>query len=136
MTAEQQEILEGNKIIAIFDGCEFVNDAPEDFPNGYYMPHLHTPEELEYHESWDWIMPVVEKIARSGNYCLKEHQSNTISNRGYAYHISISNNVFMEVNEPFIDITSNYDKSESKLSTYFRFCVQFIRWYNKQTTNV
>lgn len=24
--------------------------------------HFYTPEEMKYHTSWDWLMPVVEKI--------------------------------------------------------------------------
>ena len=26
--------------------------------------HFYTPDEMKYHTSWDWLMPVVEKIER------------------------------------------------------------------------
>jgi hypothetical protein len=28
--------------------------------------HFYTPEEMKYHTSWDWLMPVVEKIKDMG----------------------------------------------------------------------
>ena len=41
------EILEGNKLIAEFDG----------YPKGLNPDYI-----LKYHTSWDWLMPVVENI--------------------------------------------------------------------------
>jgi hypothetical protein len=60
----------GSVLIAEFLGSKFINDAPEDFPNGYY----YQPEDLEievptgepdewcFNSSWDWLMPVYRKI--------------------------------------------------------------------------
>jgi len=28
--------------------------------------HFYTPDEMKYHTSWDWLMPVVEKIENDG----------------------------------------------------------------------
>jgi len=28
--------------------------------------HFYTPEEMKYHTSWDWLMPVVQKIESLG----------------------------------------------------------------------
>lgn len=62
------EINSGNKLIAEFMGAE-----PDDkYPTLYFIePHLNHNEthdfyigNMRYHTSWDWLMPVVEKICR------------------------------------------------------------------------
>ena len=52
--------MKSNKLIAEFMGLQFHKGE-------YYRPLYNSgdwiPEnELEYHESWDWLMPVVHKI--------------------------------------------------------------------------
>lgn len=67
-------ILESNKLIA-----EFMDVPTLQFGSGYkysypkfgdntlaYPLNLFYMEEIEYHISWDWLMPVVEKIAETG----------------------------------------------------------------------
>ena len=29
--------------------------------------HFYTPDEMKYHKSWDWLMPVVEKCLTTGD---------------------------------------------------------------------
>lgn len=69
----QQEIIEGNKLIAEFMGYDGV-----DCPNCKHTrdcnwlqcgltPH-EKDEQLKYHSSWDWLMHVVEKIESLGFY--------------------------------------------------------------------
>ena len=69
----------GNKLIAEFMGVPFT-DSYFNFPNKFpynitkgYKPtskvNMHKrvmPEHLLYNESWDWLMPVVDKILNSG----------------------------------------------------------------------
>lgn len=62
---EQNEILRRNKLIAEFDGWKEFKYAGQ----LYWHPErnitvFRKPEELEYHISWDWLMPVVEKIEK------------------------------------------------------------------------
>ena len=60
----QEQILEGNKIIAEFMGIKISHLGVGDL---YRCPVTDLPTtvcELEYHESWDWLMPVVENISR------------------------------------------------------------------------
>jgi len=63
---EQNEIIEGNRLIAVFDGYREIADY-----DGYeYAYTLHPTIDvvpigdvnLRYHSSWDWIMPVLRKI--------------------------------------------------------------------------
>ena len=52
-------IEEGNKIIAEFMGFEYNRSIPGH--DGTLIITL-TLEDCRYHSSWDWLMPVVEKI--------------------------------------------------------------------------
>lgn len=66
---------------------------------------------LKYHSSWDWLMPVVEKIWSITN------------NRGSLF--------YFEVN----DELTIYGKEESSMDSNKGNCysavVEFIKWYNK-----
>lgn len=62
----KEEIINGNKLIARFMGWE---DSPyPNLPNKMYRDEadeqigIHI-DHLAYHTSWDWLMPVVEKIS-------------------------------------------------------------------------
>lgn len=61
---------EQNVKIAEFMGYQFYNDAEGDYPNGYWcekhnsLPML--PEDFNYNDSWNWLMPVVDKIEKHG----------------------------------------------------------------------
>lgn len=53
------EIREKNLLIAEFDS-HFGG-----YPSHTYLSRVH---ELKYHESWEWLMPVVARITRNLNY--------------------------------------------------------------------
>ena len=53
--------MENNKVIAEFMGLNIDKGVQAD-----YMQH-----ELKYHKSWDWLMPVVEKMESMG--CVVKH---------------------------------------------------------------
>lgn len=55
----QKEINEGNKLIAEFIGFEYNRSLPA---HGGGVLMTLTIEDCRYHSSWDWLMPVVEKI--------------------------------------------------------------------------
>lgn len=60
------ENLKNNILIAKFMGYE---PAPEVAPNYYIKKQTGAmrANEMLYHSSWDWLMPVVEKIELLGN---------------------------------------------------------------------
>jgi hypothetical protein len=66
----------------------------------YYLP-----EELRYHESWDWLMPVVEK-------CLQVLGDSKESEQFY-----------QGIHDALWDIN---------IKTTHEAVVQFIKWYNQQ----
>lgn len=51
----QEEIIEGNKLIA-----EFMDAKPSDYGKPWKKWMY---SELEYHSSWDWLMPCIGKIS-------------------------------------------------------------------------
>jgi len=109
--------MEGNKIIAEFMGLET--------PDSVYFECLTKDGErsklthfilLEYHLSWNWLMPVVEKIERLG------------------YEVEIRNTdciIFQLLDtikyKPIVDISSGNGKKDS---TYIAV-VKFINEYNQ-----
>lgn len=70
-----ESIIENNKLIAEFMGAYIENGSNErynmltyhNFPPAKNSNLIHTAivcgvEDMQYHTSWDWLMPVVEKI--------------------------------------------------------------------------
>lgn len=111
-----KEIVEGNKLIAEFDGKRFVsyedNSTNAVFEgwvwdeNGKQKQSNH----LQYHTSWDWLMPVVEKI----------EQWARVDIYGKACKIS----------QPqwTVDIAKI---NERKIVAVLEAVIQFIQWYNQ-----
>ncbi len=70
--------MEINKVIAEFMGAvgaPMYNPVEWDiYITGYLdvdsnneeAQHFYTPDEMKYHNSWDWLMPVIEKIEALG----------------------------------------------------------------------
>ena len=63
-----------NKLIADFMGVQYKSD--EDYfkeltemrEDGIFYEQGYMESQLNYHESWDWLMPVVEKIESDDRY--------------------------------------------------------------------
>ena len=119
------EILEGNKLIA-----EFMELKPTEWGGMYSVSQDHctcresTPEKAlngfasiaKYHESWDWLMPAVEKIEN-----LETEYSVTISKHTCEIH-----NILVK------DIDVNiYKVEDSKNKATYIAIVEFIKWYNE-----
>lgn len=110
-------IQEGNKLIAEFMGGILWRVSRNDNIDRIKMTHTAFPDkmltckisELRYHSSWDWLMPVVQKIKEVYNT------------------LDLEIALFKE-NEPLFNMTIFAD-----IQTVWKFCVQFIQWYNIQT---
>lgn len=102
------EIREGNRLIAEFMGVKIGIDQYS------WRPGVHEPlqeRHLNYHESWGWIMPVVEKIEELGWGCKIYLNAMTIpvlQSRKVAYLLS----------------------ADSKIQGIYDTVIQFISWYN------
>ena len=78
--------------------------------------HFYTPEEMKYHTSWDWLMPVVEKIEEDERYDVMILQNGTIIRDQYG--VDIVNNV---ANISF----------DNKIEHTYNAIVEFIKHLNK-----
>ena len=116
-------IEESNKLIAEFMGRNHQNLA------GFI-------EQYEYHTSWDWLMPVVDRIEslKLGDCVLKDSymEMMTLTNAMAEVKIQHSACVIdlfgtMKVYEAFIEVIE-----ESKIESTYKAVVEFIQWYNKQ----
>lgn len=73
---EQTKIIEGNKLIAEFMGGKYMPYTEGMFGHfdHFMFPKLQYDEnfikinDLQYCSSWDWLMPVIEKIEKQGYY--------------------------------------------------------------------
>lgn len=101
------EVTEGNKLIAEFMGYK---DEKYYYTNGKESLGI---DAMNYHTSWDWIMPVVEKIESMGHAVSIEKFICTIWNRSYNGGIICCNK-----------------GTDNKKQVCFRAVIQFIEWYN------
>ena len=112
-------ILENNKLIAKFMGGKQTD-------RGYFIPYwcivnmasidLGRGKISKYHTSWDWLMPVVEKI----------------ESLGYNLHISKKGIMLTEGGLLTPGICFYSEGRDTKLQGVYRCVVDFIKWYNKQ----
>ena len=111
MTTEQ-----GNKLIAEF--MEFnINDGfvVTDYNDEFLRDKKGTWEDVKYHSSWDWLMPVVEKIeSLSCNVNIINKYCQIIRFEGGAPRFQKS-------------ITD----SQTKIENTWLAVVEFIKWYNQ-----
>jgi hypothetical protein len=121
------EILQGNRILAEFMGLKpGYNSYTKKYNWGdgiFFMTDGDTIEEVmdaiagyaKYHSSWDWLMPVVEKIEALG------------------YDV--------EIGSQYVRIDDGLDEgfgidswySGSKIESVFTAFVEFAKWYKNQT---
>lgn len=110
---QEQEIIEGNKLIAEFMGYK------EGFPHkidrygyeqtveGYRIDYDDVAiEDLEFHSDWNWLMPVIRKII---GYCINESEKAFLSNE----YTSILETIPLAI-----------------IEDSFKVVVEFIKWYN------
>ena len=109
-------IEEGNKLIAEFVG------AKNDLSDIYYLPEFahyfnsygqiewsdcFRLNELKYYTSWDWLMPVVEKIEKT--------------------------TAFVNIKGCLVNVSNIVDVSApSKIEAVWIAVVEFIEWYNNK----
>jgi len=116
----QEEILEGNKLIAKFMGGKLIKNKytgnlfSDLIVYGINSNVLFHENKLQYHSSWDWLMPVVEKIEKT-----------IINDMDITIEIQ-HNTCFLNGNFPAV-----YSESKTKLESTFICIVKFIKWYNK-----
>ncbi len=122
---KEQGIREGNKLIAVFMGGRSLYPFPEGFigyvdglPNGSNYFEITA---AKYHSSWDWLMPVVEKIE-------------SMDSRGIDCRIEI---LKKDCNIYYADSFKQYDftiTGSSKIDAVYNSVITFLTWLNNQKT--
>lgn len=107
----KEEVIEGNKLIARFMG-EVTTETAE-----WISTTKRLVSELAYHSSWDWLMPVVEKI-------------NAMDNREYDVIIWRSD-CHINNREQVLIESSILRGNMTLIETVWGCIVEFIKWYNQ-----
>lgn len=104
----EQSIQEGNRLIAEFDMLSMVE-------GGFYSiaGYLRTADELQYHSSWDWLMPVYQKI------CVIVDDWAIEDTDKYGEGLILYNIAYERIGDG------------EPITEAFSYIVQFINWYNK-----
>lgn len=111
--------MDGNKLIMIFMGG-LVGSSTK-YPTGEYVIHsIHLNEkqvndfenQVRYHTSFDWIMPVVEKIESLGYTVIIHHGS-----------------CYIQCNQTN-RIINTAEKFETKIASIWQAITSFIQYYN------
>ena len=76
---------------------------------------------LEYHTSWDWLMPVVEKIED-----IREETRPECSR----FNVCIEQS-FVFIIETYTSEEFKMQDSNTKIEATYNAVVEFIKWYNK-----
>jgi len=106
----QRLIGDGNKMIAEFIGKKVVCDCDVNYEIDNELFDL---SQLRYHLSWEWLMPVVEKI----------------ESMGYQFKICRKRvEVFKDGDHSSIPVM--FSKFESKIESVWNGVVESIKWHD------
>ena len=135
---ETNEILKGNKLIAEFMKAKNENSDIYYLPEfGHYFNSYGQIEynecfrsnELKYHSSWDWLMPIVAKIFKLGYVCVFYGNHCCIQDK-----LSFTNSKQINKYPYYID---TYSLNEDTLiEAVFEAIVKFIKWYNDNKNEI
>jgi hypothetical protein len=118
-------IIENNKMIAEFMGLKQGRpDEPVRWKHDWFddegVINGHRNTHLLFHESWSWLMPVVDKI-----------ESIEDENRQAKYNVDILQCfvtiIENDTSEEIVDIDR-----DNKMTAVYEAVLEFIKWYNKQ----
>jgi len=138
---EKEEINIGNKLIAEFMELKF--DPNRTLPHWLRydpfdnkdIPKWYEPKDMMYHKSWDWIMPVVEKIGGTiipkewlnAGWDLSIHYS--IHSVGVSFEIGDHDR---HISDSGIEAKMWDNISKEPITRTWLAVIVFIKWYNEQ----
>ena len=130
------EILSGNRLIAEFmcwDRTEPTNSTL------FEQSIKHT----QYHRSWDWLMPVVEKIQKVFHWDSENDKYISVEDFGIVYTRRYPTNmnvtricICTKLNGAMSEFHHIRKESKSKIESVWLAVVEFIEWYNVNTAVV
>lgn len=136
MKQTEKKIEEGNKIIAVFDGMQI--GALHGWMSGNVgekayrkidgeITEAYSFSKLKYHTSWDWLMPVVEKISqhRYEDYGKCEPYQDCAYPRTFG--------MLTEEGKPMVRINaSSLFIADTLIEAAWLAVVDFIKYYNEK----
>lgn len=108
-------IEEGNIKIAKFMELDKCTDPDHESNPCYVVPHAkgyHKARDLQYHSSWDWLMPVVEKINKIKGYDAIIYKTTC--------HINNEREIIIETTD------------NDLIKCVWLAVIEFIKWYQNQ----
>ena len=126
-------ILKGNKLIAEFMGLKGRVNHLNEFVTSHIDGNGHGYEEnVYYHYSWDWLMPVIEKIEDTDDLEYKGFGHAFVMNN---YEVNVTSLATGEIKVYMsVGLASSTIDVKSKIEVAWLACVEFINQYNK--TNI
>lgn len=129
----QDKIPYGNLLIASYMGYKFnaypelkhLNITKPNESDWYFASHekedfdRHITEDIKYHSSWDWLMPVIEKI-----------EDNLIGVNIYSLYTKIMN-IHPLSDMKVIAIEPSNLPETNKLEATYKAVVTFVEYHNK-----
>ena len=121
--------MENNKLIAEFMGAVgtpkynptewdvYITGCLDVDSDDENAQHFYTPAEMKYHTSWDWLMPVVEKIE-----CTHDDKGDCFNVMMEAFECTISG----------LGLTLCLN-GHTKMDATYKAVIEFIKTYNNDT---
>ena len=116
-----QEILDGNRLISEFMGEEVLPIRDRDL-----YPLIKSEDGLrqtKYHSSWDWLMPVIEKINDEDEIIITLCPAVCI--------VEVGNGNKIEKTEKFWHSRSFKGLDKKQIGEVYKAVVFSIKWYNE-----
>lgn len=127
----QEEIIEGNKLIAEFMGAKLAERNGElavfMLDNCPFPEYFRVTSHNKYHSSWDVLMPVVEKIENE----IGKHYSVETYRFLYGHHLK-GQRYYCIIHDAG-DALQLEVQSDSKIEAVWICVTEFIKWYNKNS---
>jgi len=118
-------IQKGNVLIAQFmDNWADTGQEPAFY---VYKHKGYESHELLFHESWDWLMPVVEKIEELGYYVNILSYTTDGNNKEFGCQIT----KYDEEDYQYKNLPLKFTFAKSKIEEVYLQIIEFIKWYNK-----
>lgn len=131
-TIEVKAKQETDKLIAAFLG---VTPDEKGFYNGYELHKAGLPfsygaegngtDDLKFNRSWDWLMPIVDKV-----------EGLSLSDQHHSFYVgisSVSTSVYVRDKQNNPTQIEAIPVTNSKIEATYRAVVQFIQYYNQQS---
>jgi hypothetical protein len=120
---------EDNKIIAEFmglsikEGVTYYTDSDDMFPIGIEVQRPYLP----YNTSWDWLMPVVEKIRSVTSYDIDRFSTEVII---YGDKTSIKSKGYGEKEHSKSFFNKSIRGKYNSIEHTYKAVLEYVKWYN------